>query len=229
MRVSVVASSLLAFAFVGCADAPAAGDGELAPTGLDAPVEVTLTCGEDGSTSLSSDTVRAQPDGAHLVIVNRYDEPVSVEGFDADPGRTTWVLTNAPGSVGLMCWPFSQHGNGKEPDRTPLTIVDPDGLYVDGTMSCGELAGMAGSYGEPPVEELPSPEEAREAIAGLDPSDELVYAGYRQQEQRRLVVIREDEVVGEFEIARWEGRPWEVVSYSVCADSGLSNAAPPDG
>jgi hypothetical protein len=217
-----VVLSVVVITLSACADPSRAGDGDDGPTGVDAPTDVVLTCGVDGSTTLSSDVVRPQPDGVHLSVVNEHDEPVSVAGFDADPGRSTWVMTDGPGTKELMCWPFSQHESGDEPARTPLIIVDPDGLYVDGTLTCdGEQANMIGDYSEEPVDQTPTLDEAHGAIAGLLPDDEVLFAGYPEQGLRPIIVVRGGEVIGSFGLARWEVGPWEIVGYTVCADSGL--------
>ena len=58
-------------------------------------------------------------------FINEIDEPVSVAGLDADPGATNYVFTGGPGTMELMCWPFSDHSTGVEPNRLRLQIVDP--------------------------------------------------------------------------------------------------------
>ena len=112
--------AVLVLTTAGCADAASTqqiGPAAWSPT-PGVATEFTLTCGADGSTSVSDDSVQAQPDGVHLQVVNEYDEPVSVGGFDADPGTTKWTLHEAPGRFELSCWPFSQHGSGDEPPST---------------------------------------------------------------------------------------------------------------
>jgi hypothetical protein len=212
---------------VSCADANDGAAGGSGPTGAsDAPIHVDLTCGVDGSTSLSSGVVQPQRDGVHLLVVNEYDEPVSVEGFDADPGSSDWVLAQAPGNVELMCWPFSLHSSGEEPLRVRLTVVDPQGLYVDGTLACEMVTSMHGDYADLPVDEGPPPlDVAREAIGGLRPDDLLLYAGYPDQLRRAVVVSREDEIVASFSIARFQGQSWEVTGYSACEGSDLPSLA----
>lgn len=95
-----------------------------------------MTCGSDGSVTLSTEVVQPQMDGVHLRVFNEYEEPVSVEGFDAEPGLTRWVFNAGPGDMLLTCWPFSQHGSGQTPPRHRLQIVDPMGLFVDGVVGC---------------------------------------------------------------------------------------------
>ena len=213
----------------GCADPVSGGDGGTGPPsdeGATAPTDVVLTCRDDGSTELSSDVVQAQSDGVHLEVMNEYDEPVSVEGFDADPGRSTWVFTNAPGTMHLMCWPFSQHGSGEEPSRIPLMIVDAQGTYVDGRLTCDDQAGMSGSYGEMPIDETPSLDEARQTINGLRADDVVLFAGYPEQERRPVVVLRDGEVVGSFSLSGLKGGRGRSPD-TWCAPTAASRAAGP--
>jgi hypothetical protein len=51
-------------------------------------------------------------------------------GLDVDPGLTQTVSTTPPGTIGVACWPFSQHGPGSEPPTQRLEVLDPDGIYV---------------------------------------------------------------------------------------------------
>jgi len=120
----------------GCADSSRSARTSGPSADTTAPLQVELRCGADGSTFLSSDTVQAQADGVHIDVVNEYDEPASADGFDAEPGRTTWVMTRPPGGIELVCWPFSLHSSGEEPPRSVLTVVDPQGLYVEATVPC---------------------------------------------------------------------------------------------
>jgi hypothetical protein len=200
---------------------PFSGQWTAAP---DIATRAVLTCSSDGTTSLSTDTIQPRPDGIHLEVVNEYDEPVSVEGFDADPGVTDWVFPRGPGTMQLMCWPYSEHGSGETPTRTPLGIVDPLGLYLDGSLACNDedFPTAIGSYGERPVDEGPPPLDiAREVIDGLREDDVLRVAGYPEQDGGAVIVIRDGGVAGRYGIGRSEGKPWTVTSGSACPDSGL--------
>jgi hypothetical protein len=221
------AETLLLIAAAACACAACADTssdpGDTGPTTeMHAPYQVELRCGADGSTRLSSDTVQPQPDGVHLVVLNEYEEPVSVEGFDAEPGRTTWVLARGPGDIGLMCWPFSLHGSGEEPARIRLTIVDPQGLYVDGTVPCEPTGITVGEWVEEPIDPGPPPlDVARGLIEGLRSDDELLYGGYPDQPRRSVVVVRDGQVVASYSIVRFAGEPWSIMGGTACADTGL--------
>ena len=203
-----------ALLLIACAESRVPADG--------VPTHVELDCGADGSMTLSSSLVQPGPDGVHLDVVNGFDEPVSVEGFDANPGRSTWVLTNGPGTMGLACGPFSQHGSGTEPPRTSLEIVDPLGLYVDGTVPCEIESSTVVDYAEEPVDEGPPPADvARDVIDGLRADDVLRLAGYPEQDRADFVVVRDGEVVAAYGIVRFADQPWTIMGGSACQGTGL--------
>jgi hypothetical protein len=94
VRLIVVALVLSA---VSCAeDGPPIGPAGAWTASPDIPTKAVLTCRSNGSVELSTDVVQAQPDGVHIVVENEFVEPVSVEGFDANPGRTRWVFSHVP-------------------------------------------------------------------------------------------------------------------------------------
>ena len=207
-----------------CADGPAAPGPLQGPwiPAADIATRAELTCAADGSASLSSDTLQPQPDGIHIRVVNELDEPVSVEGFDASPGRTNYVFATGPGTMELMCWPFSEHSSGDEPDRFLLEIVDPLGLYVDGELPCQINSSTTSEYPEAPIDEGPPPlDVARKVIEGLQLDDVLRVDGYPEQEGGSVIVIRDGEIVATYGIKRFEGKPWDVITGSACEGTGL--------
>ncbi len=207
-----------------CADAPLAPAGPAGPWSAaeGIPTRVELTCANDGSVTLSTESVQPRPDGVHIRVVNQFAEPVSVEGFDADPGTTHWVFSYTPGTVELMCWPFSQHTSGDEPIRHPVEVVDPVGLFFDGSVSCEFEMHSTGDHAEAPVDQGPPPLSiAKDLITGLQPADELKMSGYPKQEGGSIVVIRNGEVVASYGIVRFEGEPWSLSSGRACEGTGL--------
>jgi hypothetical protein len=219
------------FGFVGlvlgaCADAPIAPGAFKGPwTPVpDVATRTLLTCEADGDTALSDEAIQPRPDGIHVRVINEYDEPVSVEGFDANPGVTDWVFAKGPGTMELMCWPFSQHRTGEEPPRLSLEIVDPLGLYVDGSLPCEDdiRSSTTVDYFKAPVNEGPPPlDVARSVIDGLRADDILRVDGYPEQKGSAIIVIRDDAIVARYGVARFKGKPWAVVSGSACEGTGL--------
>jgi hypothetical protein len=173
--------------------------------------------------TLSTDIVQPRPDGVHLRVVNEYEEPVSVEGFDAEPGTTSWVFNIAPGSMRLMCWPYSQHGSGDEPRRHVLEIVDPAGLYVDGSVACAFEGSAVVDFAESVVDPGPPPiDVVRELLPGLRPDDVLGFAGYPEGEGGGVIVTREGEIIANYGFGRFEGEEtWSIVAVQVCDGTGL--------
>jgi hypothetical protein len=206
MRASTVAALLFAVIALGaCADGSTSrvfvGPWTPAP---DIATRAQLTCATGGTAALSTDTLQPQPDGVHIKVTNELDEPVSVAGFDADPGTTNFVFTGGPGTMELMCWPFSEHSSGEEPDRLSLEVVDPLGLHVDGELPCEIESHTISEYFEAPVDEGPPPlDVARRVIEGLLPDDVLRVGGYPEQEGGSVIVVR------------------DVISGSACEGSGL--------
>ena len=220
-RLVVLLAALVSGACADSRDGPGPLEGPWTPA-TDIATRAELTCAADGTASLSTDTVQPQPDGVHLRVRNDFDEPVSVAGFDANPGITKWVFSSGPGTMKLMCWPFSQHGSGDEPRRIPLEIVDPLGLYVDGSLPCEIEQHTIVEWVEDPIDEGPPPlDVAREAIDGLRPDDVLRVDGYPEEAGGSVIVIRKGEIVARYDIERFEGKPWDVVSGSACEDTGL--------
>lgn len=147
---------------------------------------------------------------------------MSVEGFDASPGITDWVFPRGPGTMELMCWPFSQHGSGTEPTRVPLQIVDPLGMYVDGALPCEINESVTVEWVEAPIDEgPPSLDVAGEIIEGIRADDVLRVDGYPEKEGGAVIVVRDGEIVGRYGIVRFKDKPWTVMSGSACEGSGL--------
>ena len=98
--------------------------------------------------------VVVQPDGIHVHVISRLDEPaemVGVFGQDVEAGETTYVSLVAPGSIGVACNPFSQHGDDRGPDTLSLKVHDPAALYVEGELECdgGTWGGVSDFAGVP--------------------------------------------------------------------------------
>ena len=220
--VSVVALLLIAPACADPSESPQPFDGSWVPaSGIATSLE--LTCRTDGSNEVSETTVQAQPDGVHLRVVNEYDEPVSIGGFDADPGRSTWTFAFAPGAESFSCWPFSQHGSGEEPSGTDVEIVDPDGMYVDGKVECaGQMWSSIADFVEAPDDDGPPPlDVARTRIEGLRDTDVLRVQGYPEQDGAGVIVIRDGRVIASFSFVKFLDSPWTIAGGTGCADSGL--------
>ena len=92
-------SSLATVMLVACAD-------QASPTrdGSTAPARAEIVCRADGSTELSTSSVRARPDGVHFLVRNQLDEPASVNGLGVDVKSRQAVrrLEQRPTIVGVV-------------------------------------------------------------------------------------------------------------------------------
>ena len=223
IRVTVIAVIVLSVSSCGEDTPPIGPAGEWTPS-PGVPTRAVLTCRADGSMGLTTEIVQPQPDGVHLIVENRFDEPVSVAGFDADSGTTRWVFSSGPGAMSLMCWPFSMHTSGDDPDRHDLTVVDPSGLDVDGSVACEFESVTIGTPGEPTVDDGPPPMDVvRDIVSGLRADDVLRVEGYPEQDGGSVLVVRDGVVVASYTIGRYEGEPWSILGASVCEGTGLSH------
>jgi hypothetical protein len=223
--VAVVALLIIASACADVSESRQPLDGSGTPADAIA-TSLELTCRTDGSMKVSATTVQAQADGVHLLVVNEYDEPVSIGGFDADPGHSTWTMPFAPGVESFSCWPFSQHGSGDEPSGKDVEIVDPDGIYVDGKVECdGQMWSRIADFAEVPDDDGPPPlDVARTRIEGLRDTDVLRVQGYPEQDGAGVIVVRDGRVIASFSFVKFSDRPWTIAGGTGCADSGLEAA-----
>jgi hypothetical protein len=219
IREGGVLGLLATVSLVGCADQPSPTRDEDG-----APARVEIICRADGSTQLSTSSVRAQPDGVHVLVRSQLEEPASVNGVgvDVSPGRRSDVLSIEPGTLDVACWPYSQHGS-TEPPTTPLEILDPDGLYVDPALACGggTIGSTIADFVFPgPKEGIIPLEEARRRIGGLSADDQVIYGGYPEQRARPVLVVRDDAVIASISLGL-SGTEWVRMGSSVCDESGL--------
>ena len=207
-----------------CADPPGPRDPAPASSTDDVPLVAEIVCEADGSTTVSTPEVLVQPDGVHVRVLSRLDEPASVGAFrmDVEPGTTEFVSTVAPGEVDAGCYPFSEHDpGGSEPQRAPVEVLDPDGFFVDGEVACSGSS-MVADFFKPPLDAGPVPlEVARESIRGLLPGDEVLHLGYPEQGGRQVAVRRDGTIVATFDFITFDGDEWHVASNSICSSSGL--------
>lgn len=203
----------------GCADAPTG-------TKADTQDVAGIICEADGSTTILTPRVLVQPDGVHVHAVSRLDETAEIIdlGHDVQPGETEWVAQTPPGKVETACNPFSQHDSGEAPPTTPVEILDPDGIYVNGEIQCSGTSGaIIGDFAEAPLDVGPVPlSEARKAIRGLDDDDQVLRAGYPEQRDAAIIVRRHSQIVASFGFVTFDGEDWVVEGSQICTSSGLS-------
>ena len=156
-----------------------------------------LTCTEDGSTEVADSEVAVQEGGLDVRMDNQTGEPVSMNGlgWDFEEGTSTETLPTPPGPLEIACWPYSDHEGGEEPPTIGISIVDPNGLWVDPEIDCkvGPESNMIfdhffaspGKKGDPV-------DLARDVLRNLEDDDVVERAGYPAEERRVPVRVQRD-------------------------------------
>jgi len=224
---------LLALLLVACADAPPR---DLQRQGEPLPDVARILCEADGATSVLTPQVVAQRDGVHLVVDSRLDEPASLVGgfgFDVDPGASEWTLQTGPGDRAVACWPFSEHGNGDEPQTVPLQVLDPEGMYMaPAELECPgdarwssilDFIDLSSGISADPVEAV------RQSFGGLEPGDEVSVhrSGYPEADDEggaKVIVRRDGQSVAIFGLTLADDGRWLLNGGQGCASVAVDFA-----
>lgn len=196
------------------------------------PEVARIVCEADGSTSVLTPEVVAQPDGVHVVVDNELDEPASLIGglgFDVDPGTSAWTVQVGPGDRSVACWPFGDHGADETPALVPLHVLDTEGWFVPpAELACGrqwseirDFVDLSSGLADHPVEAV------RDQANGLEPSDvlEIHRAGYPEADpgkEATVVVSRDGRPVVLASLTRADDGRWLVSGGSGCADVAIN-------
>jgi hypothetical protein len=226
-RAIVVLATTIALVACSTSDPPATP--QVPP---DASRVARIVCEADGSTSVATPDVVARPDGVHVRVMSALDEPASVSiggiGWDVDSGESRSVTAIPPGRATVSCWPFSEHApGGSDPVPEPITIHDPDGMFVEGELEC--IDGDDGTALD--IRLLPSargrrdpsitPGEARPLIGGLLDTDELLVPGYPETVHQSLVVVRDGRRIASVGFSFERGR-WIQAGGNVCGGATVT-------
>jgi hypothetical protein len=212
-------TTVVGFLGAACANEPR----QTALSGPDATSTVRIVCEADGSTTLLTPQVYVRPDGFTLRVRSDLNEPASINGLgmDVEPGLKETLMTTPPGALEVACWPFSEHNSLQEPPTHTLTIVDPEGLYVSAELECppGDAAWReAIDYASPVKGSYASPIDAAAAhLRSLQPTDELMQAGYPEQQSAPVIVVRDGDVVASVGVALGSTRKWYVEGAHGCS------------
>jgi hypothetical protein len=218
---------IAATALFACGEAapdPPSGSGEqLAPTVAE------LIC--DGKTNeVTTPEVRPQTDGVHVHIVNTSgkDLTFTVElpggggrGDSAPLHEGILVLPIDPGTARLGCSDFEKE---IEPALASLDVLLPEGRYVANYLQCAPGEGAvsqdslstAGAKGEDadPVDIIKSSKADL-----IQPGDEVLRAGYLNEEEASVALVREDRTVALFHFFPTRKGGWLGDSESRCASA----------
>lgn len=196
---------------VGCGSEPEPTPDRVSD-GPPAPTLMEVTCTEDGTTKVADSELTVQEGGLRVRMDNQTGESVSMTGlgWDFEKGISTEVLPVPPGPLEIACWPYSDQ-SGEEPSTIPVSILDPNGLWVDPEIECtvgpesnvifDHFFASPGKKGDPV-------DLARGDIRNLEDDDVVERAGYPAEERRVSVRVQRD------------GKTVALVSYDLAENGG---------
>ncbi|MGH2806236.1 MAG: hypothetical protein ACRDKT_03075 [Actinomycetota bacterium] len=196
------------------------------PSRAPAPEVARVVCEKDGSTTLLTESVVAQPDGVHVEVDNRTGEGLSLNGFALDfgEGTATQVANVPPGRIKVACYPFSMHRR-PAPKGLPFEIDDPNGYWVSPELECppGDMIASAINdfLGDGPGEQGDPVELTRENLRGLKEDDVIERAGYPESTQAVVRVVRDGNVIVTTNFHQPEGGGWNMGGYQACDSAGI--------
>jgi hypothetical protein len=206
------AAPVAAAAFLGVACAGRSSEVPRAPATVQSalPDAVQIICDGTGTTVLTP-VVRPQRDGVHLQVQNTTGEDLSFivggDGDSAPAGSSELIWSLPPGTAKIGCVALSAPGDTR-PDGD-VTVLDAEGIWVDpavGGRGCpsvavGSIDYVAGATGEQgdPVE------LARARLRdSLKEGDVVQAAGYPEEPERHVIVIRDGSTVADLRYVRDE-------------------------
>lgn len=159
--------------------------------------ELAVTCAEDGSTEVADSEVTVQEGGLRVRMDNQTGEPVSMNGlgWDFSKGVSTEILPVPPGPIEIACWPYSQHEGGDEPPTIGISVLDPNGLWVNPELECvvgPESNAIFDHFFASPGEKGDPVEIARGVLHDLENDDVVERAGYPDEKQRVTVRVQRE-------------------------------------
>lgn len=221
---------MAALSIVACADSPEESSADTAPEGptrVVAPADVArVVCDAEG-TRVETPTVRARPDGVHLVVVNRlgFDTGFSMAfsdgagmGENAPQGESTHVVAAPPGPVEIGC-SLDPQATG-EAESQSFEVVDPDAVYRSTELECESRATMNVDYAlDAPGQQGDPVDVAREWLEegyGLTGGDVVESGGYPDVGRPIARLVRDGRVLATVELIRAEDDGWLVSTATTC-------------
>jgi hypothetical protein len=212
-------------------------DGIAHPSRAITPSDVArVVCASDGI-RLDTPVVRAHQDGVRFVSENRGEwwgaelhhqtwDDGTAEGTARfrDDSTTNATSAVAPGRITVACVHASDSGYADvDAASTPLTVVDPEGLYVPWDIVCGfgtqsRVTVQAGRDADP--------EEAYQQVRGVRASDEFKQPKYPESAQYSAadrVLLRDGAVIARFLGGGGVGGQWDLI-VNACPGTGVAGA-----
>jgi hypothetical protein len=204
------------------------GSGRRVAAGGSVPDVARVVCDASGTRVLSSQ-VAVQADGLHLQVENRTPGRLAVRVGSGElatavvvsPGLRDVVLSSIPpGTASVSC-----QGPARTGPSVSLRVLDPGRLYVPTVLSCpagavtasaiDHPAGARGAGGDPV-------DLARAHFGSLRPGDVVERAGYPEQTEPEVRVVREGRTVA-VATFRPDGRGgWLLTGVERCSESDLT-------
>ncbi len=194
------------------------------PEGAALPDVARVACEKDG-VRIETPSVKPQPDGVHLEILNNAGSERSFSissadgggmGLGASPGTSTQVVDIEPGTLTVACG-----DPATEPDAgEPLEVVDKDAVWVSTRLSCPERFSEVADYAVGARGETSDPlEAARKAVEGygLEPDDVFERAGYPKAETARVRLVRGGELLAVVDLIDDGTGKWLVSMVNGCS------------
>jgi hypothetical protein len=206
------------------------------------PDVAEIVCGPEGAVALTPE-IRPQRDGIHLEIHNHGGDRGEfylvdphggneIGGLPEDGVREN-VSSFGPGPLQIGCagyaGGFSYDGTGSE-RHARLTIVDPEGLWTEPELECGDgrrrrtiptdRLATEGPGVQPPVERL-----IREFVPGIEPGDVIERPRYPDSQFKieTRTLVRDGRRIARLYLSRGGG-VWSVMPY-VCPGYGIADPA----
>jgi len=211
---------------------PACGAGQgaepLAPTGgpeaAALPDVARIVCEPDG-TRVEPPSVKPQPDGIHIEIVNETGSERSFSltsadgggmGIGAPAGTSTQVVDLGPGTLTVACTDPALEAEAGE----PLEVVDEDGIWVSTQLGCTEQFSQVADYVQGAKGETSDPlQAARKAVEGygLEPDDVFERAGYPDTDVVKVRLVRAGEQLAVVDLIDDGTGKWLVSTVTGCS------------
>jgi hypothetical protein len=223
---AVVVAVLLVTATIGCSDE------EPSPSAM-IPVVGFIRCIADGARVQSP--IVAGPDGVHFVVTALGDLDVRIAAdppvamglrpgefgpmaMDTSSGHAVSQL--GPGDYEIAC----RDGRTDEilPVQARLTVVDPNGLWVDDRLTCEDRSIGIIDYGEGAQGERGDLSAAfRRHVTGLLPTDQVTRAGYPAAATREVRIVRDGAVVALGTYEAYDPGNWLLSTVEKCGSADI--------
>lgn len=210
---------LLLSLVAGCADSPTSAPRSDQP----APTVARVRCDEQGTTTILTPTVQAQPDGVHIDVEVPAGSNIGFIvhgccGFNAEDA--SFVVPIPPGPMPVACLIGAEQDPGDDSLYRDIRVVDVLDAYVPGSLDCTGATGVGGEHAGPSAGSDPIA-AARALLTGLRSNDELVQVGYIEGGSEATVAVRRDgRYVAALDLEPSDGG-WGWIGFENCPDSGI--------